>query len=229
MKVKTALIVALLSGCQVCQSLAGGIVLQRTRVIYDASRKEAALPLSNQADKAPYLIQSWVEDTQGKRGAFIVTPPLFRLNAGEDSSLRIMNSSASLPQDKESLFYLNVRAIPALEKNQPENTNTLTLVVKSRIKLFYRPAHLKGEGYDAYKTIEFTRNNNTLNVYNPSAYYVVFAGLSLGNTDLTNKIEYIAPGETKHLSLPATTGNEVKWAAINDYGASSKTESRKLE
>ena len=230
MKIKTALIVALLSGCQVCQSLAGGIVLQRTRVIYDASRKEAALPISNQADKTPYLIQSWVEDTQGKRGAFIITPPLFRLNAGEDSSLRIMSSGTSLPQDKESLFHLNVRAIPALEKGRAENANTLTLVIKSRIKLFYRPAHLKGEWYDAYKSIEYKRNKNTLNIYNPSAYYVVFAGLSLGNIDLTNRIEYIAPGETKQLSLPpATTGNEVRWAAINDYGGSSKTESRKLE
>ena len=35
------------------------------------------------------------------------------------------------------------------------------------------------------------------NIYNPTEYYVVFAGLAVDKTDLTSKIEYIAPGEHK--------------------------------
>lgn len=212
------------------QSLAGGIVLQRTRVVYDADKKEAALPLVNKAENMPYLLQSWVENaSDGKRGAFIITPPLFRLNAGDDSSLRIIKTEASLPENKESLFYINVRAIPAFEKGQDYSENTLTLVFKTRIKLFYRPSHLKGKAYDAYKLLEFRKNNNSLNISNPSEYYVVFAGLEVGKTELTDKIEYIAPGENKQINLPAITGNDVKWAAITDYGGTTPTEKRALK
>ena len=65
-------------------------------------------------------------------------------------------------------------------------------------------------------------------IYNPSAYYVVFAGLALGKIDLTNKIDYIAPGEHKRLVVSATTGKTVQWAAINDYGGTTQTETRML-
>lgn len=230
MKGKTLVALALLLGGWVSQSLAGGIVLQTTRVIYDASKKEAALPVANHSSKMPYLLQSWIDNPQGTiRGPFIMTPPLFRLNAGDDSSLRIIKTEGNLPEDKESLFYVNVRAIPAQSKSEAEKTNALTLVFKTRIKLFYRPAYLKGAPQDAWKSIQYKRTNNTLDIYNPSAYYVVFAGIALGKTDLTNQVDYIAPGEHKQIPLPAASGNTVQWAAINDYGGTTAKETRVLQ
>lgn len=229
MKKTLACTLALVLTCWSTWSVAGGIVLERTRVIYDASKKEAALPVANHSEKMPYLLQSWVDTPKGSsRGPFIITPPLFRLDAGDNSSLRIIKSEGALPQDKESLFMVNVRAIPAQNKADMDNKNILTLVFKTRIKLFYRPVGVKGEAYDAYKTIEYKRTNNSLDVYNPSNYYVVFAGLSLGKTDLTDKIDYIAPGQHIQITLPAATDNTVKWSAINDYGGQSKTETRLL-
>lgn len=59
--------------------------------------------------------------------------------------------------------------------------------------MFYRPAHLKGRVNDAWKSLEFKRSDHSLNIYNPTEYYVVFAGLAVDKTDLTSKIEYIAP------------------------------------
>ncbi|EGT3574077.1 molecular chaperone [Citrobacter amalonaticus] len=210
-------------------SYAGGIVLERTRVIYDASKKEAALPLANRSEEMPYLLQSWVENvSNGSRGPFIVTPPLFRLDAGEDSTLRIVKSDALIPEEKESLYFINVRAIPAQKKTEIVNTNALTLVFKTRIKMFYRPKGLKGRASDAVKKLEFSITDNQLTIYNPSSYYVVFAGLSFGKTDLTDKIEYIAPLEKKTLTLASAAGKIVKWVAINDYGGTSQTETRSL-
>ncbi|EDK8307423.1 molecular chaperone, partial [Salmonella enterica] len=146
MKKITALALALLLGGWVSQSLAGGIVLERTRVIYDAGKKEAALPVTNRSKSLPYLLQSWVDNAQGTaRGPFIITPPLFRLNAESDSSLRIIKSSENIANDKESLFFINVRAIPAKSQSVDANNNTLTLVFKTRIKLFYRPKNLIGK------------------------------------------------------------------------------------
>ncbi|HDK0298443.1 TPA: molecular chaperone, partial [Escherichia coli] len=119
--------------------------------------------------------------------------------------------------------------IPAKKKSDNVNANELTLVFKTRIKMFYRPAHLKGRVNDAWKSLEFKRSDHSLNIYNPTEYYVVFAGLAVDKTDLTSKIEYIAPGEHKQLPLPASGGKNVKWAAINDYGGSSGTETRPLQ
>ncbi|EEZ4380871.1 fimbrial biogenesis chaperone [Escherichia whittamii] len=229
MKSKMACVLALLLGCWSIQSVAGGIVLERTRVIYDASKKEAALSVANHSEQMPYLLQSWVDTPQEtSRGPFIITPPLFRLEAGDSSSLRIIKTDGQLPTDKESLFYVNVRAIPAQKKTEIDKDNVLTLVFKTRIKLFYRPTGLKGKSYDAYKSLEYKRSNNKLDIYNPSAYYVVFAGLALGKTELTDKIDYIAPGQHLQLVVPAAAENTVKWAAINDYGGQSQTEMRTL-
>lgn len=47
--IKTLLISVL--GSQICY--AGGIIVGRTRVIYDADKKEASLPLINNAEKTP--------------------------------------------------------------------------------------------------------------------------------------------------------------------------------
>ncbi|ATF48564.1 fimbrial protein [Citrobacter werkmanii] len=229
MKKNTLLILTLLLSSWISQCIAGGIVLERTRVIYDAGKKEAALPVANRSENLPYLLQSWVDNVQGTaRGQFIITPPLFRLDAGSDSSLRIIKSSGNIANNKESLFFINVRAIPAKSQSDDEN-NTLTLVFKTRIKLFYRPENLVGKPYDAYKSLEYKYENNELNIYNPSAYHVVFAGLALGKTDLTNKIDYIAPGEHKRLAVSAAAGKTVQWAAINDYGGTTKTETRTLQ
>ncbi|HGF4628853.1 TPA: molecular chaperone, partial [Escherichia coli] len=135
-----AVIITLLCSFCIGQALAGGIVLQRTRVIYDASRKEAALPVANKGAETPYLLQSWVDNIDGtSRAPFIITPPLFRLEAGDDSSLRIIKIADNLPENKESLFYINVRAIPAKKKSDDVNANELTLVFKTRIKMFYLP------------------------------------------------------------------------------------------
>ncbi|EGX6615249.1 molecular chaperone [Salmonella enterica subsp. enterica serovar Carswell] len=230
MKKIRALVLALLLGGSAGQALAGGIVLEKTRVIYDAGKKEAALPVANRSENRPYLLQSWVDNEQGTaRGPFIITPPLFRLDAGGDSSLRIIKSAENIAKDKESLFFINVRAIPAQNAAENNGSNTLTLVFKTRIKLFYRPEGLPGKAYDAYKSLEYKYFDNSLDIFNPSAYYVVFAGLSVGKTELTDKIEYIAPGEHKRLAVTAASGALVQWAAINDYGGTSRTETRTLQ
>lgn len=53
--------------------------------------------------------------------------------------LRIVGTG-NLPADHESLFWLNIKSIPSVEKRD----NTLQLAIKTRIKLIYRPEALKG-------------------------------------------------------------------------------------
>lgn len=45
----------------------GGVSLGATRVIYDQSDKQTSLSVMNSDAKTRYLVQSWVEDVQGKK------------------------------------------------------------------------------------------------------------------------------------------------------------------
>lgn len=207
-------------------SYAGGIVIGRTRLIYDAEKKEAALPVKNNSETNPFLIQSWVDTGDGKtRGPFVVTPPLFRINPQEENTLRISYTDGQLATDKESLFYINIRTIPSSKKSA---INELKLVVKTRLKLFYRPKTLKGSASEAYKSLTFTRSGEALHVNNPTSYYVTFSSLKLGNKSLSDT-EMIAPQSNLTIPIDAKTiGKTVRWSAINDYGGTSSVEERPL-
>lgn len=95
-----------------------GVVVGGTRVIYDGNKKEASVAVNN-PDTTPYLIQSWI-DTQNKGSdagkiPFIITPPLYRLEGGQKNVERIVLTGA-LPQNQESLYWLNIKAIPSAKR-----------------------------------------------------------------------------------------------------------------
>ncbi|EOC1531012.1 molecular chaperone [Cronobacter turicensis] len=204
---------------------AGGIVVGGTRVIYECNKKEAALSIKNNSAASPFLLQSWVDNGDGKtRGPFMVTPPLFRIEPEEDHELRIAKTG-SLPEDRESLFYLNIRAIPP---SSPEAVNTLKLVVKTRIKLFYRPQALVVDAQTAYQQLKFHLAEGHLLAENPTPFYMVFDSLKIGATRIQSA-DMLAPFASQRFALPATeTGRVVSWRVINDYGGVTKPETRSL-
>lgn len=121
---------------------AGGIALGATRVIYPQGSKQTSLPIINSSDSNVFLIQSWVANADGSRSTdFIVTPPLFVIQPKKENILRIMYVGPSLPTDRESVFYLNSKAIPSVDKNKL-TSNSLQIATQSVIKLFIRPKDL---------------------------------------------------------------------------------------
>ncbi|UZE26232.1 molecular chaperone [Pseudomonas sp. B21-056] len=190
-----------------------GVVVGGTRVVYDGSKKEASISVSNPEKKTPYLIQSWVEDGT-KKAPFIMTPPLFRLDAGQENMLRIIRTGGQFPDNQESVFWVNVKSIPASEKT---DANELQISVKTRIKLFYRPAGLPGDAGEAYKSLKFTRSGGQLVVNNPTPYYVSFYNVSVGDKEISDA-GMVAPKSSLTWTLPAGAGGAVSWTAINDYG-----------
>lgn len=69
-----------------------GVIVGGTRIIYDANKNEVSLSVKN-PDNLPYLIQSWIDNSSEKdikKPPFIITPPLFRLNMGQENLLRII-------------------------------------------------------------------------------------------------------------------------------------------
>lgn len=193
-----------------------GVVIGGTRVIFDGGKKEASISVNN-VDATPYLIQSWVDMPEGNanKAPFIVTPPLYRLNGGQQNIERIL-FSGSLPQDKESLFWLNIKAIPSATKQ----ANALQIAVKTRIKLIYRPAGLKASTPEEQANkLTWSRSGNKLQVTNPTPYVINFNEISIGGKKLED-VTWVDPGKVAIFSLPpGAAGNQIIFKVINDYGS----------
>lgn len=105
--------------------------------------------VTNQDKNTPYLVESWRENFNSDnhtRVPFIVTPPLFRLDAGKENLLRINYLGMPLPKDRESVFWLNVKSVSAAPRDK---SNQLQANIKSTFKLFYQPKGLAGKPADA--------------------------------------------------------------------------------
>jgi fimbrial chaperone protein len=195
-----------------------GIIIGATRVVFDGGKKESTLTISN-PDQAPFLIQSWVDGKEGdtSKVPFIITPPIFRLDGGQDNLLRIISTTDSLPSDKESLYWINIKSIPSAEKKD----NTLKIAVKSRIKLIYRPRGLPGDLNSAAATLKWQRNGSNLQVNNPSAYYMTFFKIKMNGTPLKD-VTIVAPYSSTQIPLPSNNGGVLNWQIINDFGGASQ-------
>ncbi|WP_411754259.1 fimbria/pilus periplasmic chaperone [Serratia sp. (in: enterobacteria)] len=214
---KITLLTVLLLGSQAANS---AIALDRTRVIYDGQSKSISLNISNENKELPYLAQAWIENSRHQKitTPLIVTPPVQRLEAGAKSAVRISATpeALTLPQDRESLFYFNLREIPP----RSEKSNVMQIALQTQIKLFYRPQAVtpkKGEIWQ--QQIKLQQTAQGYRIDNPTPYHLTVIGLaekSTAKTDDGFQPLMIAPkstGELKsnHFSQPALT-------YINDYG-----------
>ncbi|SDU51081.1 fimbria/pilus periplasmic chaperone [Pseudomonas yamanorum] len=195
-----------------------GVALGATRVIYPADQKQTALGLSNNNDKDTYLIQSWVENSDGKKdGRFVITPPLFVMQGKKDNTLRIVDATNnSLVKDRESLFWINVKAIPSADKAQQKD-NTLQLAITSRIKLLYRPRDLSISPEDAPAKLTFKRRGKSLLITNPTPYFLTITELNAGTQALENTM--VPPMGFVTVDLLGSTASALNYRTINDYGA----------
>ncbi len=150
-------------------SAQAGVALGATRVIYPAGQKQVQLAVTNNDDNSTWLIQSWVENADGQRdGRFVITPPLFAMQGKKENTLRIIDATNNqLPQDRESLFWMNVKAIPSMDKSKLSD-NTLQLAIISRIKLYYRPGKLALPPDQAAEKLTFSRSGSSLTLTNPT-------------------------------------------------------------
>ena len=196
------------------------LALQQTRVIFNGDSTSASLLVNNQNSTAPYLAQGWIEDEAGKkvRRPLLVLPPLQRIEPGASSQVKILAlpDVNLLRQDRETLFYLNLREIP------PRNgrPNTFNIALQNRIKLFYRPAALKaplGELASPWLSqLVLEKRGDGWRISNPSAYYVTLVA-ARGVSAFSPLM--LAPGASAPLPGDiANYGSAPVLTYLNDYG-----------
>ncbi|WP_217480784.1 fimbrial biogenesis chaperone [Enterobacter chuandaensis] len=205
---------------------AGGITLGASRVVYPANAQQATISLSNKSDNVTYLMQSWVETADGKKTSdFFVTPPLYTSAPGNENMLRIMSTGTPHASGKESLYYLNIKAIPSVDKNAMEKEGGgLVVATQMQIKLFVRPEGLTPDREKAADALEFTRKGAQLVIHNPTPYYLTLTDMKAGSQPLKDVM--VAPQASETLALPAGSANTVNWVSVNDYGGLDKGQNR---
>ncbi|MCX8395124.1 fimbria/pilus periplasmic chaperone [Escherichia coli] len=194
------------------------VALGATRVIYPANQKQVLLPVTNNDPASVYLIQSWIENAGDQKDTqFVITPPLFSMQGKKENTLRIINATNhQLPGDRESLFWVNVKAIPAMEKDQ-KNENTLQLAIISRIKMFYRPTNLAMAPEEAPAMLRFRRSGSKLTLINPTPYFITVTNMKAGNSNLPNTM--VPPKDEVSVDIPHAATGDISFQTINDYGA----------
>lgn len=222
----------LLCGCLLvsCFSTQASIVLGGTRVIYPANKSEVQIALKNKDPHTRYLVQSWVSDVNDAKAPFIITPPVYKLQENRQTLLHIIftGDKNNMPKDRESLFLANVKSVSALS-DALKDQNTLQFAMKTRLKMFWRPAQLtEKDALAAWEKITFRRDGNQLIAKNPTPFYVSFGELSLGGKAVP-VVEtkttpgaismMVAPFSEQRFALPAGARGPVTWTAINDFGA----------
>jgi P pilus assembly protein, chaperone PapD len=226
----------LIAACLMIGQAQASIVITGTRVVYNAPQREVTVKLNNDG-QSPMLVQSWIDEgnvqatPDTSAAPFVLTPPIARIDPSKGQALRIRYAGQkALPQDRESLFWLNVLEVPP---SSAEGQSRLKIAFRSRVKLFYRPAGLPSNATAAAEQLQWRLQRNgsdwALECRNDSPYYVSLGKVSVsGNGQpasptLDINSSMLAPGEHKMMPLKNSaalaSGGKVDYTSISDLGA----------
>lgn len=217
-------ITLLVSAFLCCHSVyAGGVSLGATRMIYPIDKNQATLKLYNTDKGSNYLVQSWVTDeNNNKVSDFVITPPLFVIQANSDSLLNIVytGDKNKLFKDKEKLYFLNTKVIPSLSEEEQKIDNALLISTTTKIKLFTRPTDLKDDSFTSYKKMKCSYVGGKLKIENPTQFYMNLSSLRINGKEVS-PAETIAPMTEAFLNT-TDKSKDLKYNFINDYGVQVK-------
>lgn len=216
-----------------------GVVIGGTRIIYPSDQAEVQVTLKNKDDAKRYLVHSWVSNIDDSKAPFVITPPIYKLDENRQTLLHVVytGDKTHLPQDRESLFMANIKSVSSVPE-ELRDKNTLQFAIKTKIKLFYRPATLSDTAAKtAWQSLQFSRRNNQLTIKNPTPFYVTLGQLKvaqkevkpLGKQDTPSALSMmIAPYGEQVFALPTAAQGSVMWTAINDFGAETEPRQQAL-
>lgn len=196
----------------------GGVSLGATRLIYPLGDKQSSISVVNSDEDNRFMIQSWVENLDGSKSKdFIITPPLFIMNKKSENTLRVIYSGTALPMDKESAYWLNMKAIPEVSEKSTEGKNVLQLAMLSKIKIFVRPKSLTTNSEDAYKELRFSSHSTGVKVENPTPYFVNMVNIQINGQELGAKM--VPPKSTGTIIPTSVHTQNIRFSIVNDFGA----------
>lgn len=157
------------------------LAFDRTRVIFDHSKTNSvSVIVENGSPNMPYLAQTWIEDGNGNKieEPLVSLPMLQRLNPKQEKQIKIslVGNTDSLPKDRESLLQFSVLGLPPTDT---DGQSKLNILVRSNLKLFYRPKGLPQYAENAiFEELKVQQQGNSLLLDNPTPYHIVIYAFS---------------------------------------------------
>lgn len=189
-----------------------GLATASSRIIYEGDESQKSFIVANINDY-PIIVQSWVDEGEGDpnnvNAPFVAVPPVFRMQPEQNESIRIFFKGNQLPQDRESVYWLNLYEIPGKsidKKNSSElNKAYLNIAMNTQLKIFYRPKNLKRMSLkEIVSELRFSfdkiEGRNYLICHNPSTYNISFSKLKVITATEEIVVEQTMDMMTKSLS-----------------------------
>lgn len=129
--------------------LNASVIMTGTRIIYNEGSRSVDVNLKNQSN-FPYVVQTWFDAGKMSGGPdasvqvpFIATPPVFRIQPGAGQVVKVtFTGGLNLPDDRESVFYFNFLQVPPSNIDKNDVKNKMLVMLRNRVKIFYRPTSL---------------------------------------------------------------------------------------
>ncbi|EGQ0034749.1 molecular chaperone [Escherichia albertii] len=224
MKTKCKLIfLALIS----VQSYAG-IMPSQSRIVYHQLDRAQAIMLANTNDY-PVIVQTWIDKGEGSPDSpnipFISIPPVTQLASGDMKGVRIIYTQALIPQDRESLFWLNMYEVPP-EKKGTISENSMLVTTNTQIKLFYRPKGVIGIPETEFPRLSCHKiNNRQISYSNSGPIHLSIISITLETQSgqklvAENNDFMLYPFSQKIFKFPGYSGEpkQIKAEYIDDNG-----------
>ncbi len=206
-----------------------GVKPLHTREVIGIDREYKVDVVNTSGEK--YLVQAWLEDLKGNVRDIpaVLTPPIFEISEYGSGIIRIMPITNSLPNDRESVFWLNIQEVPRKTKNV--TGNQLKIAIRTRIKVFLRPKQFSMKGLqEASANLKWSRikkddGKQYVVAENDSPYYLSLGRLLVINNGksepLSEHHNMVPPFGKQSYPLPSTFKGEsftIKHGIINDFG-----------
>ncbi|MFV8986177.1 fimbria/pilus periplasmic chaperone [Serratia fonticola] len=219
MKIKpllTSFIAALAFSASVSSYAA--LSVDQSRYVFEGDKESISIVVGNSAQKT-YGGQTWIENIRetDTRPTFVVTPPFFKVAGEGKQVLRVIKALEQMPEDKESIYWINLQEIPPVNKE-----GGLSIALRTKVKLLYRPASLIAgrKGAESGITLE-TKGGQTMLVNTTPYIFAIAEVLDARDKPLAlNEKQHAAlamfvPGDS--LTLP-TGSTASKVVSVDDHG-----------
>lgn len=189
------------------------VVMNASRIVM-AGTLEKTIMFDNTSDN-PFIVQ--IESDNKDKPDFVAVPPVFKIKEKGGQTVKVKLLSSELPQNRESLFYLDFTQIPGVRKNENDD-DRLNIIIRSRLKVIYRPAAVNAFSSKDENKVSYRLQGGALVISNKSPNILSIRDISNGKRILAEKLTLL-PGDDYSAVLKVDRlSGPLNAVMINDYG-----------
>ncbi|WP_312691509.1 molecular chaperone [Kosakonia sp.] len=176
-----------------------GVTASASRVIFTEGQVQQSLMLVNTNDW-PVMVQTWVDDGEinpapgSVKAPFVTVPPMFSLAPQKIQGIRLIYNQSPLPQDRESVFWLNIYEIPPGSPVRSLQEHSVVLTMNTQLKIFWRPKAIGAPENNATAFsfhAEYIGEKLEIVCQNRSPWHLSFAAMQVLAADKSYAVEQL--------------------------------------